>query len=137
MMRLASRDVCDDETWANTVLNRSSCSVQERLCMLESETWIDVRQIPRRSERKRLAFAPMDHVLIFEKDVLEHHLDDSDSSEDDNDENEDDHTLHQRNRNQSHSNHQRAWPPLNSKRSLFAEFVMDTFDSPDISLDGW
>lgn len=37
-MRLASRDVCDDETWANTVLNRSSCSVQERLYMLAHET---------------------------------------------------------------------------------------------------
>lgn len=131
MMRLASRDVCDDETWANTVLNRSSCSVQERLCMLESETWIDIRQLPIRSDRKRLAFAPMDHVLIFEKDVLEPHLDDSDSSEDDHEED------YERNNDQAQTNNQRGWPSLNSKRSLFAEFVMDTFDSPDISLDGW
>lgn len=35
-MRLASREVCDDETWANTVLNRSSISVQERLSELEA-----------------------------------------------------------------------------------------------------
>lgn len=132
MMRLASRDVCDDETWANTVLNRSSCSVQERLCMLQSEAYIDTRLLPTRSNRnrKRLAFAPMDHVLVFEKDAIELDLDDSDSSEDD-DAYEDDAVpnwcrpgLSQR-------------TPDSPKRSAFAELILDTFDSPDISLDGW
>eukprot|EP00177_Eucheuma_denticulatum_P000664 GFKZ01001187.1.p2 GENE.GFKZ01001187.1~~GFKZ01001187.1.p2 ORF type:complete len:111 (+),score=21.65 GFKZ01001187.1:416-748(+) len=79
-MRLASREVCDDETWANTVLNRSPCSVQERLYELESEEeWSDSGSESgdsfdglfsrRRRERlrpKRLEFAACDMVRVFE-----------------------------------------------------------------------
>lgn len=73
-MRLASREVCDDETWANTVLNRSASSVQERLYELESEDeWSEsgsesedeIRVSPRRT-RKRLEFAETHMVRIFE-----------------------------------------------------------------------
>lgn len=79
-MRLASREVCDDETWANTVLNRSASSVQERLYELESEDeWSEggsgsesgsesedeIRVRPRRA-RKRLEFADTHMIRIFE-----------------------------------------------------------------------
>lgn len=90
-MRLASRDVCDDETWANTVLNRSSCSVQERLHMLawELPNALEVAACTLTTRRK-LEFAPKDMVRIFEKDVLEcdgwMFADDDESSDDSDDE---------------------------------------------------
>lgn len=79
-MRLASREVCDDETWANTVLNRSSIGVQERLYELESEaafSWGGVfgedwsssesedELTPRKRRRKRLEFAEVDVICEF------------------------------------------------------------------------
>lgn len=79
-MRLASREVCDDETWANTVLNRSASSVQERLYELESEDewsdsasesddgirWEPLLQPPSSPSRRRLEFAETHMVRIFE-----------------------------------------------------------------------
>lgn len=76
-MRLASREVCDDETWANTVLNRSASSVQERLFELETgvEGWGEIPgessgsesddEIPRRRSRRSIEFAEMDMVREF------------------------------------------------------------------------
>lgn len=84
-MRLASRDMCDDETWANTVLNRSSCSVQDRLNLLAwevlpLESFGFVRR--ERNSGKRLEFAKHDTVCIFEKDDLQW-MDYVDDDEDD------------------------------------------------------
>lgn len=75
-MRLASREVCDDETWANTVLNRSACSVQERLFELEAavESWGEPPGESSGSEsdddvpgarRKSIEFAENDMVREF------------------------------------------------------------------------
>ncbi|PXF44898.1 hypothetical protein BWQ96_05388 [Gracilariopsis chorda] len=77
-MRLASREVCDDETWANTVLNRSACSVQQRLHMLLSESENDVR--PTRSRTPSIEFAQVDMVRIFQVEQDDH----SDRSDSDN-----------------------------------------------------
>lgn len=76
-MRLASREVCDDETWANTVLNRSACSVQERLFELEAsvESWGELAgessgsesddDVPGARRRKSIEFAEKDMVREF------------------------------------------------------------------------
>lgn len=77
-MRLASREVCDDETWANTVLNRSACSVQQRLHMLLAESDGEVR--PARSRTPSIEFADKHMVRIFQVD----HDDYSDGSDSDN-----------------------------------------------------
>ena len=63
-MRLASRDICDDETWANTVLNRSTCSVQERLDMIDGNDWDFANN--KHGGRRRLVFAAQDMVRVFE-----------------------------------------------------------------------
>lgn len=82
-MRLASRDLCDEETWANTVVNRtSSCSVQERIHLLASEMFaIDDGGflLGRQRSERRLAFAKHDTVCVFERHdedivALDHHV---------------------------------------------------------------
>lgn len=82
-MRLASRDVCDDETWTNTVFNRSLCSVSERLHLLACELLPDDIMLPPRARGdgdshasssrnasgnvggKKLEFATRDMVRVF------------------------------------------------------------------------
>ena len=60
-MRIASRDVCDDETWTNTILNRSTCSVQDWLDMLDGECCEDEFNLDR---RRSIEFGD-DHVRVF------------------------------------------------------------------------
>ncbi|CAN8063689.1 unnamed protein product [Agarophyton chilense] len=76
-MRLASREVCDDETWANTVLNRSSCSVQQRLNMLVDELHGEELHGDERHRKRTpsIEFAPHDMVRVFEVDVRSNDVD--------------------------------------------------------------
>ena len=93
-MRLASRDVCDDETWENTWANRSEISVAEQLARLhleqaQEESSRTVRtKLPeppekalhRRSEvRGRVMFH--EEVVVFTPEIKEYQmpLDDSDN----------------------------------------------------------
>lgn len=83
-MRLASREVCDDETWANTCRNRSHCSVQERLHMLLEDRHMApaLCDVEGRSAR-RLCFTDKNHVRVFHDEPLE--SDEFASSSDDDD----------------------------------------------------
>lgn len=101
-MRMASRDVCDAETWANTVLNRSSTSVQQRLDMLSQDSsWNNPNSS---SSQRRLEFAPTDSVRLYVPDRREHfpllwdedfmeaeESEESDDSEDEHDEHDGNH----------------------------------------------
>ena len=74
-MRLASREICDDETWANTVRNRSQCSVQERLSMLSDAEDDDDSPAARGARRRKLIFAERDLVRVFQVE-RDHAVDD-------------------------------------------------------------
>lgn len=70
-MRLASREECDDETWANTVRNRSPVSVQQLLNRLHNES--DPPEAVTKPRKSRLCFGDSEVLCYYpvENEVVE------------------------------------------------------------------
>lgn len=84
---LAKSDMCDDETWTNTILNGSSCSVQDRVNLQDWDVlpFESLGLVRRKCTGKRLKFASHHTVCTFEKEDVES-MDYGDLDYDDDDE---------------------------------------------------
>lgn len=129
-MRLASPDLCDAQTWANTIQNRSSCSVRQRLSLLKLESLDDSpsHQSYNHTCKRRLAFAPIHTVRIFIKDVFDYDVDSSDDDEPHHNigDNDDEEEVEEQSGNE-----------LEQKSFSFDSFVQNSLTALDNSLQAW
>ena len=86
-MRLASRDVCDEQTWMNTISNRSSQSVQDRLSQLNNSFAIDVTCVsPKRQRRLTFSSDNIIHMFSIDEKYIDDDMTESEEEEEEEEE---------------------------------------------------